>query len=534
MNILQICFMLSSVVGLVGGMYYIQPVKKVIEDFDSAEYEYKLIDDINGASLYTKTLEGRTTFKSGQSSIYEIITQPSNLGTTKAFYEYVNDLQEATDAGHVENSLAVEETTTSVIDISTAEEQYIYPNEYEHTNESTVDEEALQSITYYISNFATNDYNDVVESHENSGKRKQSDFVKREIRQRNQTRVKPTFGRDYNTDRKLMNEIRALLRKYKLRGREYLLRLPRGFSDDPFPMLFKPTRIVQFIHRIPRYNFKFQRVNNKFSAFNENYRQGGLMVGFAWSSIGIVLCLTSLLICFTLRAIKLTRKSYKIYRIVLSLLSTGVLAMSTSSVGQIGYTEYLKAFDTLFRIKNYISKNGYEFELFGQHMRNYKYIYNNLDKYFNPVIKSLPELHKLNIDTTKLEREIKILRLFANQTDFRDRLKMGILYNEFIQSLRRKAEISVTAKALFETLPLLLIVFRYGHVKKIIKVCKPIKPTTCKCKQKYDVSRLRLRSKSILILSRPGVHYIPHKRQVVFDKFKSYSIEGDGSSMACR
>ncbi|XP_026324962.1 uncharacterized protein LOC113233941 [Hyposmocoma kahamanoa] len=87
--------------------------------------------------------------------------------------------------------------------------------------------------------------------------------------------------------------------------------------------------------------------------------------------------------------------------------------------------------------------------------------------------------------------------------------------------------------ALLVTL-LVILVCRYRRVKKIFKVCMPIKQKISPNCKKYDVSRLRLRSKSALILSRPGVHFMPHKRHILFDKFKAYSIEGDGSSMACR
>ncbi|XP_026324963.1 uncharacterized protein LOC113233942 [Hyposmocoma kahamanoa] len=382
MKILQICFMLSSVVELVGAMYYVQPVKKVIEDFGSIKYEYKLMDDTYGPTRYPEMLESRTAFTSGQSSIYEIITQPSNLETRKASYAVLNDLQEVTDADHIENLLTVEETTS--VDTST------------------------------------------------------------DIRQSNHTRVESRnkIARRMSED-EIKQKVIELYEKYQLVKDVYLTRIPAGFKKYHFSKVYKASTFIKYLHSIPRYNFKFERIDSQFSAIDDNYAQGVILMGIVWSCFGIVFSLTCIHTCFRLRAIKLTRKTFKRYRIVLSFLSTGVLVLSTSSVGQTGYTHYLRAYDTLFRIENYLWKNGHEFDLYGKHIQSYIDMFDNLDKYFNSVIESLPELHKLNIDTTKLEREMKILRLFANQTDFRDRLEMGLRYNDFIQSIRKKAEILV-------------------------------------------------------------------------------------------
>lgn len=71
-------------------------------------------------------------------------------------------------------------------------------------------------------------------------------------------------------------------------------------------------------------------------------------------------------------------------------------------------------------------------------------MFDNLDNYFNPVIDALPELHKSNINTTNLERKMKVLRLLVNQEDFRDRLNMGLLYYKFYQSVQDKCEVSCT------------------------------------------------------------------------------------------
>lgn len=117
--------MLSSVVAIVGEMFYVQPLFQHIDDFeDSIESrtQYTLMGDTYGAFRYPKTLEGRATFKSDQSTFYKI-TQPSNVsvpsdsGATKAFFESVNYVQKVTDADYIKNSLAIEKTTTSVVDL---------------------------------------------------------------------------------------------------------------------------------------------------------------------------------------------------------------------------------------------------------------------------------------------------------------------------------------------------------------------------------------------------------------------------------
>lgn len=114
--------MFSSVVEVVWAMYYVPPVEKAIDDFmDPMEYSYELLDDSNRlSSNYPEKMNGRRTFNSGPNNFYLI--RPPNPSSTKAFYESANDLQKATDVEHIENTHVAEETTTSVVDISTGKE----------------------------------------------------------------------------------------------------------------------------------------------------------------------------------------------------------------------------------------------------------------------------------------------------------------------------------------------------------------------------------------------------------------------------
>lgn len=117
--------MFSSIVGMVGEMYYVEPMKKFYDDFeDSLEYGHELMDDTYGATSYPETLERKTTLSSGHSDLYEIITLISNRGPTKVSYESENYVQERIYAGYIENSnrevrkFDVVETATSVVDTS--------------------------------------------------------------------------------------------------------------------------------------------------------------------------------------------------------------------------------------------------------------------------------------------------------------------------------------------------------------------------------------------------------------------------------
>lgn len=113
--------MFSSIVGMVGEMYYVEPMKKFNDDFEDS-LEYGLVDDTYGATSYPETLERKTTLSSGHSYLYEIITLISNRGPTKASYESENYVQERRDTGYIENSsrevrkFDVVETATSVVD----------------------------------------------------------------------------------------------------------------------------------------------------------------------------------------------------------------------------------------------------------------------------------------------------------------------------------------------------------------------------------------------------------------------------------
>lgn len=124
--------MLQSMLGIVGEMNNVQPLYQAIDDFeDSVELrtQYKLMGDTYGAFRYPKTLEGRATFKSDQSTFYKITQQsnlsvPSDSGATKAFFESVNYVKKVTDADYIENSLVVEKTITSVVDLMKGKERF--------------------------------------------------------------------------------------------------------------------------------------------------------------------------------------------------------------------------------------------------------------------------------------------------------------------------------------------------------------------------------------------------------------------------
>lgn len=108
--------MLSSVVGMVGKMYYGPPVRKAFDDYGVFDYTYE-------PTQYLESLEGRNKFDSDHSgNFYEILTQPSNPGPTKASYEFVNSPEKATDADYIENLFEVDDTTTSEDGILTGKE----------------------------------------------------------------------------------------------------------------------------------------------------------------------------------------------------------------------------------------------------------------------------------------------------------------------------------------------------------------------------------------------------------------------------
>lgn len=74
----------------------------------------------------------------------------------------------------------------------------------------------------------------------------------------------------------------------------------------------------------------------------------------------------------------------------------------------------------------------------------YERMFKHLNKYFNPVVKALPKLHKLNIDTAALEKEMKILKKFVNQPDLIDRMKIGRIYYNFYYVVMKKVKVSFT------------------------------------------------------------------------------------------
>lgn len=112
--------MLSSVVGMVGEMYYGPPVRKAFDDFVDA---YEVLDDTYEPTHHLETLESRNKFDSDHTgNFYEILSRPSNPGRTKASYKFVNSPEEATEADHIENLLEVVETTTYEDDLLTGKE----------------------------------------------------------------------------------------------------------------------------------------------------------------------------------------------------------------------------------------------------------------------------------------------------------------------------------------------------------------------------------------------------------------------------
>lgn len=112
--------MLSSVVGMVGEVYYEPPVKRDVDDLvDSVVYSYELLNNSYQPPNKVRTLEDRTTRNSKPSDNFYKFIKPCETGPTEATLEFASDLQEDTEVDLNEPTHDVKETTTSVVDMST-------------------------------------------------------------------------------------------------------------------------------------------------------------------------------------------------------------------------------------------------------------------------------------------------------------------------------------------------------------------------------------------------------------------------------